>query len=64
MDKARLASRWPQIRGRVKPNWNRLTDEELDQVNGDPDTLISVIGEKYQESRISIEVQLQQLLVA
>jgi uncharacterized protein YjbJ (UPF0337 family) len=64
MDKTQLESRWPQIRGRVKANWNRLTDEDLDKVNGDPDTLISVIEEKYQEPRISIEVQLAQLLVA
>jgi uncharacterized protein YjbJ (UPF0337 family) len=64
MEKAKLESRWPQIRGRVKSNWNRLTDEDLDKVNGDPDTLISMIEEKYQEPRISIEVQLEQLLVA
>jgi uncharacterized protein YjbJ (UPF0337 family) len=64
MDKARLESRWPQVRGRVKANWNRLTDEDLDTVNGDPDMLISMIEEKYQEPRISIEVQLEQLLVA
>jgi hypothetical protein len=48
----------------LKANWNRLTDEDLDKVNGDPDTLISVIEEKYQEPRISIKVQLEQLLVA
>ena len=64
MDKAQLEARWPQIRGRVKANWNRLTDDDLDQANGDPDTLISIIEEKYQEPRISIEVQLEQLLVA
>jgi uncharacterized protein YjbJ (UPF0337 family) len=64
MDKARLESRWSQVRGRVKANWNRLTDEDLDTVNGDPDMLISMIEEKYQEPRISIEVQLEQLLVA
>jgi uncharacterized protein YjbJ (UPF0337 family) len=43
---------------------NPLTDEELDQVNGDADTLISMIQEKYEEPRTSIEMQLERLLAA
>jgi len=64
MDKTRFGSRWPDVRRRVKSNWNRLTDDELDQVNGDADTLISMIQEKYQEPRASIEMQLQHLVAA
>jgi len=52
------------VSGKGKSNWSRLTDEELDQVNGDADTLISMIQEKYQEPRTSIEMQLEQLLAA
>lgn len=39
-----------------------MTDADLDQVNGDADTLISIIQEKYQEPRISIEMQLKRLM--
>ncbi|HEV2440872.1 MAG TPA: CsbD family protein [bacterium] len=48
----------------MKSNWNRLTDNELDQVNGDADTLISMIQEKYQEPRASIEMQIEHMLAA
>jgi uncharacterized protein YjbJ (UPF0337 family) len=64
MDKGQFGSRWADVRRRVKSNWNRLTDDELDQVNGDTDTLISMIQEKYQEPRASIEMQLKRLLAA
>ncbi|HLY23496.1 MAG TPA: hypothetical protein VKT83_13605 [bacterium] len=64
MDKSRFGSRWPDVRYRVKSNWSRLTDEELDQVKGDADTLISMIQEKYEEPRTSIEMQLERLLAA
>jgi uncharacterized protein YjbJ (UPF0337 family) len=64
MDKSRFGSRWPDVRHRVKSNWSRLTDEELDQVKGDADTLISMIQEKYEEPRTSIEMQLERLLAA
>ena len=64
MDKGQFGSRWPEVRRRVKTNWSRLTDEELNQVNGDADTLISLIQEKYEEPRVSIEMQLDRLLPA
>ena len=64
MEKAGFGSRWPDVRYRVKSNWSRLTDEELDQVKGDADTLISMIQEKYEEPRTSIEMQLERLLAA
>lgn len=64
MDSSRFASRWPDIRRRVKSNWGRLTDDDLDLVNGDTGTLISMIEERYQEPRTSIEMQLERLMVA
>ena len=64
MDSSRFASRWPDIRRRVKSNWGRLTDDDLDLVNGDAGTLISMIEERYQEPRTSIEMQLERLMVA
>ncbi|HEV2358833.1 MAG TPA: hypothetical protein VGZ23_14665 [bacterium] len=62
MDKARFETRWPAVRQRVKANWNRLSDEDLNQVNGDADTLVGMIQEKYEEPRVSIEMQLNRLL--
>lgn len=64
MDSSRFASRWPDIRRRVKSDWGRLTDDDLDLVNGDAGTLISMIEERYQEPRTSIEMQLERLMVA
>lgn len=64
MDSSRFASRWPDIRRRVKSHWGRLTDSDLDMVHGDAGTLISMIEEKYQEPRTSIEMQLERLMAA
>lgn len=62
MDKAHFESRWPAVRPRVKAHWNRLRDEDLAQIKGDAETLISMIQEKYEEPRVSIEMQLDRLL--
>ncbi|MBL1264915.1 CsbD family protein [Methylomicrobium sp. RS1] len=38
---------WKQMRGSVKSAWGRLTDDELDQINGERDKLVGIIQERY-----------------
>ncbi|HHY89914.1 MAG TPA: CsbD family protein [Chloroflexi bacterium] len=42
-----LKGQWKQFRGRVKEHWGRLTDDELDQIQGRSDVLIGKLQEKY-----------------
>ncbi len=58
MDKEQFARHWDAIRGPVKARWSRLTDRELDDVQGNAEVLIGMIQEKYEEPRKAIEMQL------
>ncbi len=40
-------SLWPQIRGRAKQWWGVLTNNDLDQIDGQLDRLIGTLQEKY-----------------
>jgi len=62
MDKDQFSKRWIEIRGRVKDNWGRLTDRELDQVRGNAKLLIGMIQEKYDEPRKVVEIQLSRFV--
>ncbi len=62
MDKGEFASAWPLIRDRVKTRWSKLTNQDLDGVQGNPELLIGVIQEKYDESRQAIDLQLKSLV--
>ena len=62
MDKGEFARQWPAVRARVRTRWNRLTDEDLKSVQGNPELLIGMIQEKYDESRPAIEIELKSLL--
>lgn len=57
-----FTAHWQELRPRIKANWNRLTDAELDQVAGDAGTLIALIEERYGEARRVIELELDRLL--
>jgi uncharacterized protein YjbJ (UPF0337 family) len=47
MDWNRVEGNWKQFKGRVKEKWGDLTDDDLDQVNGQRDQLEGLIQERY-----------------
>jgi uncharacterized protein YjbJ (UPF0337 family) len=51
MNRDILEGQWKQIKGRVKQQWGRLTDDELDQLTGSYDELAGLIQERYGYSR-------------
>lgn len=64
MDKSEFARQWPALRARVKARWNKLTDAEIQTVQGNPELLIGMIQEKYGESRQAVEIELKSLLAS
>ena len=42
-----IQGKWKQFRGSAKENWGKLTDDELDQVEGSRDKLVGKVQEKY-----------------
>jgi hypothetical protein len=62
VDKGEFARAWPLIRDRVRSRWSKLTAQELDGIQGNPELLIGVIQEKYDESRQAIDLQLKSLV--
>jgi hypothetical protein len=62
VDKGEFARAWPTIRPQIKSRWNKLTDQDLDGAQSNPELLIEMIQEKYEESRQAIELQLKSLV--
>ena len=47
MDWNRVEGNWKQVKGKVKENWGKLTDDDLDVVAGKRDQLEGKIQERY-----------------
>jgi hypothetical protein len=62
MDRGEFSRAWPMMRAQVKSRWTKLTDQDLDGVQSNPEFLIEIIQEKYEESRQAIELQLKSLI--
>lgn len=50
-----LKGKWKQLRGSAKQAWGKLTDDDLDQIEGNKDKLIGKLQEKYGYSREQAE---------
>lgn len=42
--------KWKQFRGSVQEKWGELTNDDLDQINGEFDQLVGMIQERYGKS--------------
>jgi uncharacterized protein YjbJ (UPF0337 family) len=51
MNRDILEGQWKQIKGKVKQQWGRLTDDELERLSGSYDELAGLIQERYGYSR-------------
>lgn len=59
--KQKAAGNWKMFRGRVKEAWGVLTDDELDQYEGQRDQLIGYVEAQTGEQREAISRRLDKL---
>lgn len=64
MNKDMFEGRWKQIRGEAKTWWGRLTDDDLEMVNGHFDKLVGLLQEKYGYSRQQAEDEVDERITA
>jgi uncharacterized protein YjbJ (UPF0337 family) len=47
MNEDRIKGQWKQLAGKLKAKWGKLTDDDLDVINGKRDQLEGKIQERY-----------------
>ena len=52
MDWNRVEGNWKQMKGAVKQQWGKLTDDDLTQINGSQEKLEGIIQERYESPRM------------
>ena len=57
-----LNGMWKQVRGEAKSKWGKLTDDELDQVEGERDKLLGLLQEKYGYAKVKAEQEINEFL--
>lgn len=50
MNRHEIEGNWKQIKGRAKETWGKLTDDDLDEIQGKRERLVGTLQEKYGKS--------------
>jgi len=54
------AGKWKQMKGEVKRQWGKLTDDEIDQIDGNSEKLLGIVQERYGKSRDEAEREVRE----
>ncbi len=55
MNREQLKGKWNQLKGNIKKRWGRLTDDDIDRIEGERDRLVGKVQEKYGKSKEEAE---------
>jgi len=59
MNKEQWQGKWNQIKGDAKVPWAQLTDDDLQQIEGQRDRLVGKIQEAYSKSKEEAEKEVE-----
>jgi len=51
MNSDQLKGKWKQVKGSVKERWGKLTDDDIEVINGQHEQLIGKVQERYGVAR-------------
>jgi uncharacterized protein YjbJ (UPF0337 family) len=60
MNAEQMKGKWNQLKGSVKAKWGKLTDDDLDVINGEREQLIGRIQERYGIAKEEAQRQVDQ----
>ena len=60
MNSDQMKGKWKQMKGSVKERWGKLTDDDIDVIDGQHDQLIGKIQERYGVAREAAQKQVDE----
>ncbi|PFG54041.1 uncharacterized protein YjbJ (UPF0337 family) [Marinobacter sp. LV10R520-4] len=61
MNKDIAEGKWKQMKGSLRENWGKLTDDEVDEIGGRKDNFLGKVQEKYGMSQEDAEKEWDKL---
>lgn len=57
-----LLTKWPQIKGRIRIRWGKITAEDLKMLSGKTNDLIIVLRKRYGYGKVQAEIEINNWL--
>jgi len=62
MNKDILKGKWMQVKGDIRTRWGKMTDDDVDQIQGDAEKFMGKLQERYGWGREQAERELTDFL--
>lgn len=62
MNEDMIKGHWHEIKGRLKQQWGKLTDDEITKIEGSYETLAGILQQKYGYQREQAQKEIQAFL--
>ena len=62
MNRDTLKGQWTQLKGKIREKWGQLTDDEIEQMQGNSEQLIGKLQERYGRTREQAEQEVDRWL--
>jgi uncharacterized protein YjbJ (UPF0337 family) len=62
MNKDTLKGQWNQLKGHVRKQWGKLTDDDIDQIRGDAQILVGKVQERYGRKKEEAQAEVNKFL--
>lgn len=53
---------WEQLKGQLRQAWGKLTDDDVERINGNRQELIGILQERYGHTQAEIESEIADFL--
>lgn len=57
-----LKGKWNQLKGNARKKWGKLTDDDMDRIQGNAEVMIGVLQERYGYGREQVEREINEFL--
>ncbi|MBC54893.1 MAG: hypothetical protein CMQ34_13780 [Gammaproteobacteria bacterium] len=59
-----FSGKWKQLKGSLQSQWGKLTDNDLDRIDGNYDQLIGMVQERYGKDKAQAKKEVEEFLDA
>ena len=60
MNQDQVSGKWKQVKGKIKEQWGKLTDDDLTTLEGHSDQLVGKVQERYGIAKEEAEKQIRE----
>ncbi len=62
MNKDTLEGKWTQVKGYIRKQWGKLTDDDVDQIQGNAEILAGKLQERYGRTKEQAQEEVKRFL--